>query len=148
MLHGRDVERLRLAALTLGARQGRAGVLMVLGEPGVGKSALLDELTGSAADQGMRVLRTVGLESESPLAFGALHRDLLGYPRSNALGEQSPHGTRAQASQGHTSGPSQHLRLRRRADRPGVELGHRHQPVNGEDARLPIQPGRTRQRFR
>jgi len=43
---------------------------MVLGEPGVGKSALLDELTGSAADQGMRVLRTVGLESESPLASG------------------------------------------------------------------------------
>jgi hypothetical protein len=94
VLHGRDVERLRLAALTLGARQGRAGVLMVLGEPGVGKSALLDELTSSAADQGMRVLRTVGLESESPLAFGALHRlmrpvmrlmDRLPAPQARAL---------------------------------------------------------------
>ena len=94
MLHGRDVERARLVALTEGARQGRAGALVVRGEPGIGKSALLDDLAGTATDQGLRVLRTQGLESESPLAFGALHRllrpltqliDQLPAPQAQAL---------------------------------------------------------------
>ena len=48
---------------------------MVRGEPGVGKSALLDELASQAADA--TVLRTQGLEVEAPLAFAALHRLLL-----------------------------------------------------------------------
>lgn len=47
---------------------------MLLGEAGVGKSALM----AAAADApGMRILRTRGIESESPLAFAALHRLLL-----------------------------------------------------------------------
>ena len=45
---------------------------MVRGEPGVGKSALLDELVDHAGDA--TVLRTQGLEVEAPLAFAALHR--------------------------------------------------------------------------
>jgi DNA-binding CsgD family transcriptional regulator len=72
VLEGRDVERARLAELLDGARQGRAGTLVVRGEAGVGKSALLEDLVAGAA--GVRVLRTQGLESESPLAFAALHR--------------------------------------------------------------------------
>ena len=44
VLHGRDVERARLAALLDEARNGRAGILLVHGEPGAGKSALLDDL--------------------------------------------------------------------------------------------------------
>lgn len=72
MLHGRDLERARLAALVDEAGQGRAGALVVHGEAGAGKSALLEEVvTGAGA---ARVLRTQGLESESPLAFAALHR--------------------------------------------------------------------------
>ena len=72
MLHGRDVERARLAALLDEARQGRAGALVVHGEAGVGKSALVEDVIARAA--GARVLRTQGLESESPLAFAALYR--------------------------------------------------------------------------
>lgn len=46
--------------------------MVVRGEPGVGKSALLCEASSGAA--GARVLWTQGIESESPLAFAALHR--------------------------------------------------------------------------
>jgi DNA-binding CsgD family transcriptional regulator len=78
VLQGREVERARLAALADQARSGQAAVLAVLGEPGVGKSALLQDLVSSqqaAADvTGVRVLRTHGVESESPLPFAALHR--------------------------------------------------------------------------
>ena len=74
VLHGREVEQARLADLVDRARRGRAGALVVRGEPGVGKSALLNDLIEGSGDAGLRVLRTQGLESESPLAFGALHR--------------------------------------------------------------------------
>jgi DNA-binding CsgD family transcriptional regulator/tetratricopeptide (TPR) repeat protein len=72
VLVGREPERQLLAALVEGARGGSAGTLVVRGEPGVGKSALLDELVAGAGDA--TVLRTQGLEVEAPLAFAALHR--------------------------------------------------------------------------
>jgi len=72
VLVGREPERQLLAALIEGARGGSAGTLVVRGEPGVGKSALLDELVAGAGDA--TVLRTQGLEVEAPLAFAALHR--------------------------------------------------------------------------
>src|SRR6476620_9089854 len=64
------------------ARAGRASSLLVRGEPGMGKSALLDD-TAARAD-GFRVLRTAGLEAESALAFAALHRLL--HPALDRLG--------------------------------------------------------------
>ena len=93
MLHGRGVELARLSALIEDARGGTAGSVVVHGEPGVGKSALLAEVLSTASD--VRVLRTQGLESESPLAFAALHRLLrpvlgllerLPEPQAHALG--------------------------------------------------------------
>ena len=92
MLHGRELERGRLAALLDQVSQGRAGAIVVHGEAGVGKSALLDDLVAGAVDT--CVLRTRGLESESPLAFAALHRllrpilpvlDRLASPQARAL---------------------------------------------------------------
>ena len=93
MLHGRDVELARLSTLINNARDGTAGSVVVHGEPGVGKSALLAEVLSTVSD--VRVLRTQGLESESPLAFAALHRLLrpvlgllerLPEPQAHALG--------------------------------------------------------------
>ena len=69
---GRERERKLLEALVEGARDGSAGTLVVRGEPGVGKSALLGELVAGAGDA--TLLRTQGLEVEAPLAFAALHR--------------------------------------------------------------------------
>ena len=75
MLVGREGETAQLVDLVERARHGTAGSLVVWGEPGVGKTALLDELLGNDPDA--LVLRTQGLEAEAPLAFAALHRLLL-----------------------------------------------------------------------
>lgn len=48
--------------------------MVVRGEPGIGKSALLAEASRIAASQGMRVLSTSGVLSESNLAFAGLHQ--------------------------------------------------------------------------
>ncbi len=67
-LIGRDAELARLRALVGGGR----GALLLVGRPGVGKSALLDAATAGAG----RVLRTVGVQSEIELPFAGL-RELL-----------------------------------------------------------------------
>lgn len=54
------------------ARAGRGAALVLYGEAGIGKSALLDHTGDHAA--GCRVLRIAGIESEAELAFGALHQ--------------------------------------------------------------------------
>jgi DNA-binding CsgD family transcriptional regulator len=72
VLHGRDAEQARVAALLTDARAGTAGALLIRGEPGVGKSALLQDARERAT--GMQVLSTQGLESEAPLAFAGLHQ--------------------------------------------------------------------------
>ena len=72
MLLGRLPERAALSGLLEAARAGRSGVLVVRGEPGVGKTALLDWAVESAA--GLRVVRVAGVESEMELAFAALQQ--------------------------------------------------------------------------
>jgi DNA-binding CsgD family transcriptional regulator/tetratricopeptide (TPR) repeat protein len=72
VLIGRVPELQLLAGLVERARHGSAGTLVLRGEPGVGKSALLEDLAGGAGEA--TVLRTQGVEVESPLAFAALHR--------------------------------------------------------------------------
>jgi DNA-binding CsgD family transcriptional regulator len=81
-IHGREAECGRLAKLVDGVRGGGSAVLVVRGEPGTGKTALLDFTAGLATD--LAVVRAAGAESETELAFGGLHRlcgtmlDLLG----------------------------------------------------------------------
>ena len=74
MLVGRAVEQARIAALLDAARGGRSGALVLRGEAGIGKTALLE---GAAATPGFRVLRAQGLETEAEIAYSGLH-DLLG----------------------------------------------------------------------
>lgn len=73
VLHGRYAEQARLAGVLAEAKAGRAGLLLVHGEPGSGKTSLLDALVAGAGEV-VCVLRTQGVESEAPLAFAALHR--------------------------------------------------------------------------
>ncbi len=61
-----------LDQLISAVRAGGSRVLVVRGEPGVGKSALLDYLAGGAS--GCRVVRVAGVESEMELAFAGLHQ--------------------------------------------------------------------------
>ena len=69
-LYGRHRECGQLDGLLQRARGGRGAALVLWGEPGVGKTALLDYTVDSAA--GLRVLRATGVEAEAGLAFAAL----------------------------------------------------------------------------
>jgi ATP/maltotriose-dependent transcriptional regulator MalT len=62
VLHGRRSERGALGRLLEAVRGGQCRVLVVSGEAGVGKTALLASLIRSAA--GFRVIRAVGVESK------------------------------------------------------------------------------------
>jgi predicted ATPase len=93
VLHGRRVEREALERLLAAVRGGQSRVLVVCGEPGVGKTALVESAIGSAS--GFGVLRAVGIESEMELPFAALHQlcspildrlDQLPGPQQDALG--------------------------------------------------------------
>nr|BFD88671.1 LuxR family transcriptional regulator [Kitasatospora sp. Xyl93] len=71
-LRGRRSECGALDRVIAGVRTGRGQVLVLRGEPGVGKSALLEHLVGGAT--GCRILRVVGVESEMELPFAGLHQ--------------------------------------------------------------------------
>ncbi|HEY3759246.1 MAG TPA: AAA family ATPase [Solirubrobacteraceae bacterium] len=70
MLLGRNDERLALDRLLAQAREGRSGVLALVGEPGIGKTVLLEHAAESA--HGMRILRARGIESEAVIPFAGL----------------------------------------------------------------------------
>jgi DNA-binding CsgD family transcriptional regulator len=71
-LTGRRAECDVLDRLVAAVRAGESRTLLVRGEPGVGKTALLEYLAGQAS--GCRVRRAVGIQSEMELAFAALHQ--------------------------------------------------------------------------
>ena len=71
-LTDRRSERDRLDRLVDAVRDGYSQALVVRGEPGVGKTVLLDYLVGRARE--CRVARAVGVQTEMELAFAGLHQ--------------------------------------------------------------------------
>jgi len=91
-LIGREHELARLQELLATVRGGASASLLVRGEPGVGKSALLEHVVGSAT--GFQVVRAVGVEGEVDLPYAGLQqlcRSMLGtiddlpQPQADAL---------------------------------------------------------------
>jgi DNA-binding CsgD family transcriptional regulator len=72
MLYGRDRERAEIWALLEAARASRSGALVLRGEAGIGKTALLEDACERAGD--MHVLRARGVESESDLPYAGVHQ--------------------------------------------------------------------------
>ena len=69
---GRARERAVLDALTRDIQQGQSRSLVLSGEAGIGKTALLEHLIAGAPD--LTVLQAVGVESEMELAYASLHQ--------------------------------------------------------------------------
>ncbi|WP_100499597.1 ATP-binding protein [Geodermatophilus chilensis] len=93
MLVGRDRERRRIQALLAAARVGAGAALVLSGEAGIGKTALLDDAAASAT--GLHLLRATGTEPEIEVSFGGLlqvlrpalaHLDRIPPPQAEALG--------------------------------------------------------------
>jgi DNA-binding CsgD family transcriptional regulator len=89
----RGAEKHALSGVLDSTRRGMSGVLVLRGEPGVGKSALLGHAVEQAED--MQVVRIVAVESEKNLGFAAVHQllvpflpalDRLPEPQRRALG--------------------------------------------------------------
>jgi DNA-binding CsgD family transcriptional regulator len=92
-LLGRENECKALDDLVAGARAGRSGVLVLRGEPGIGKTELLGHLLARAT--GCRTIRAAGVQSEMELSYAGLHQlcaplltglDQLPEPQRDALG--------------------------------------------------------------
>jgi DNA-binding CsgD family transcriptional regulator len=92
MLLGRSGEQARIEQLLAHARAGAGGALVIRGEAGIGKTALLDHAAAGATD--LRVLRGIGIESEVEIPFAGLHLllhpyldriDAIPRPQGNAL---------------------------------------------------------------
>ena len=70
----RRAERDALGGLVDAVRSGESRALVVRGDPGVGKTVLVDHLAGRASGSGCRVARAPGVQSEMELAFAGLHQ--------------------------------------------------------------------------
>lgn len=73
-LLGRGAEREAIDRVLADAAAGRSGVLVVRGEAGIGKSALLQYARDTALASGIRVESSVGVEAETQFAFAGLHQ--------------------------------------------------------------------------
>jgi AAA ATPase domain len=103
-LRGRGSEVSALGRIVEAVRAGESRVLVIRGEPGVGKTALLDQLA-TAASAGCQVVRAVGVQSEMELAFAGLHQ--LCAPMLNRLGSlPEPQREALQTAFGLSSGPA------------------------------------------
>jgi predicted ATP-dependent serine protease len=73
-LIGREPEIQQLRLFISRLTQGAGEALLLSGDPGVGKTSLLDQAAGIAAGSGIRLLRATGAQFEADISFAALHQ--------------------------------------------------------------------------
>ena len=73
-LFGREPEIQQLRRFVSRITQGAGEALLLSGDPGVGKTSLLDQAAAIAAGSGVRLLRATGSQFEADISFAALHQ--------------------------------------------------------------------------
>ena len=102
LLRGRAKECAALDAYVEAARAGESRTVVLRGEAGIGKTALVEYV--AARSQGCRVVRAVGVESEMELPFAAVHQ--LSMPLFDGLARlPSPQRHALETAFGFSSGP-------------------------------------------
>jgi DNA-binding CsgD family transcriptional regulator len=87
-LIGREPEIQRLELFVAGIAKGAGDALLLSGDPGVGKTSLLDVAAALAADSGIRPLRATGSQFEADITYAALHQLL--HPCLSEVSRLSP----------------------------------------------------------
>lgn len=103
-LRGRGPELAELGGLVSRARAGRSGAMVLTGEAGIGKTALLDE-TADRSPEDVHVERIVASESEMELAYAGLQQ-LCGAMMASAEGLPEPQRDALEAAFGLRSSPA------------------------------------------
>lgn len=103
VFQGREREQAELSRVLSEARAGRGGGLLLWGEPGIGKTALLRDAELRATD--FRVIGCRGFPAESELDFGALHELLLSLT-DRVASLPVPQARALSAALGRDSGPA------------------------------------------
>ncbi len=104
ILRGRAAEWSRLQKLLESARAGTSAVVVLRGEAGIGKTALIEHLVSAASE--VRVLRTAGVESDMELPFAGVHR-LISPPLTAGIAAlPDPQRRALDIAFGQTSGPT------------------------------------------
>src|SRR6185312_9865354 len=73
-LFGREPEIQQLRQFVSRITQGAGEALLLSGDPGVGKTSLLDQASAIAAGSGIRLLRATGSQFEADISLAALHQ--------------------------------------------------------------------------
>jgi len=78
MLVGREAQISAATALLDGATAQTGGAMVLRGEAGIGKTALLARMVTLATERGMRVVGTCGVQAEVHIPYAGLHRPVRG----------------------------------------------------------------------
>lgn len=105
MLHGRAAEQATIERLLADARAGRGAALVIRGEPGIGKTVLLDQAAHAAGQGGFRLIRAEAAEPEARLPYSGLHL-LLGPELDCRFALPGPQRDALSAALGLQGGPS------------------------------------------
>ena len=121
MLLGRGAELEQIGRLVADAREGHGRALLIVGEPGIGKTSLLAEAVALAGD--LRVIEAEAVEAEASLPYALIgeirrahSRAARGAPR--AAGQGDPGRARPWTVAGRPGRPVRHLRGILEPDRP------------------------------
>ncbi|NMO56853.1 AAA family ATPase [Actinoplanes sp. TBRC 11911] len=102
---GRDAELRMILQTVRAAKRGRGGSLLIVGDPGIGKTILLDAAGDMAMADGLLVLRAAGVEFEADISFAGLNQMLLPVMRDTAL-TTGPQSEALRVALGLATGPA------------------------------------------
>jgi DNA-binding CsgD family transcriptional regulator len=102
---GRDAELQTIRETVRATERGSGGSLLIVGDPGIGKTLLLEASAAAALDDGLLVLRAAGVEFEADISFAGLNQMLLPVMRDSGVTD-GPQSEALRVALGLAGGPA------------------------------------------